>query len=141
MDVLIEWGWCYGHTPQDRRRRLRAFSRFSETPPELVIELDAAGTDYITHGRSEEEALAHSWPGLHIVLTATRHKLTRPEIMEAWPRDQERPSSATLWRWLDQAVAGGQMKRSGSGTRSDPFVYWLPGQEEVWQRDPLGLLL
>jgi hypothetical protein len=140
VDVLIEWNWCDGPGPRDRRRRLRAFSRFSETLPEQIIELDAAGTDYSSHGTTEALALAQSWPGLLVVLTETRHKMTRLEILEAWPPEHDRPSPHTLWRWLEQAVAGRRMKRAGSGTRTDPFVYWLPGQEEVWQRDPLGLL-
>src|SRR5260370_21013948 len=79
VDVLIEWGWCDGPVPKDRRRRLRAFSRFSETLPEQVIELDAAGTDYISHGTLVALALAQSWPGLLVVLTETRHRMTRQE--------------------------------------------------------------
>ena len=138
VDVLIEWNWCDNPAPKDRRRRLRAFSRFGESIPEQVIELDTAGTNYIAHGPSD--ALAVSWPGLDVVLTRTRHRMTRPEILADWPPEHERPSPNTLWRVLEQAGAAGRMKRDGTGTRADPFVYWLTGQEEVWQRDPLGLL-
>ena len=139
-DILIEMSYPPDSSPEERRRRLRAFSRFSETPPDHVIELNAAGTDYLSHGSAAKELLARNWPGLQTVLTMTRRKLTRPEILEAWPPEQERPSSQTLWRWLERAVSDGRMKRDGHGTSDDPYRYWLPGQIEVWIRDPLGLL-
>ncbi len=94
VDILIEWGWCNGPSSKDRRRRLRSFSRFGETIPEQVIELDAAGTDYLM--QSPSDPLAISWPGLDVVLTRTRHKMTRPEILEDWPPEHERPSTHTF---------------------------------------------
>ncbi len=139
-DILIEMSCAADSSPEDRRRRLRAFSRFPETLPNHVIELNATGTDYVSHGSAEKEFLARNWPGLQTVLTVTRRKLTRPEILEAWPAEQERPSSQTLWRWLERAVSDGRVKRDGRGTSDDPYRYWLPGQMEVWFRDPLGLL-
>src|SRR5205823_5776260 len=103
-------------------------------------ELNAAGTDYLSHGSPDDDFLTRNWPGLHMVLMAARRKLTRPEILAAWPPGQERPSAQTLWRRLERAVSDGRLGRAGQGTCDDPFRYWLPGQVEVWIRDPLGLL-
>ena len=51
-----------------------------------------------------------------------------------------RPSAATLWRWLDQAVESGLVSRDGEGLRKRPFRYWLTGQEERWAADPVAQL-
>jgi hypothetical protein len=50
VDVLIEMSWYAAPQHADRRRRLQTFSRFSETPARLVIELNADATDYTSLG-------------------------------------------------------------------------------------------
>src|SRR5262249_22289768 len=45
-DILIEMKWHARPSEDDRRRRLLAFSRYEETPRQLVVELSADGTDY-----------------------------------------------------------------------------------------------
>jgi hypothetical protein len=137
-DILIEMGWCPGSEPDDRRRRLRAFARFDETPPERVIELNAAGNDYTPV--PAEESFGQGWPLLDTILRAARGKRTRQEVVDAWPPGAPRPGPVSVWRWLDRAVSAGRVLRDGAGTKGDPFLYWLPGMDEVWQRDPLGLL-
>ena len=42
------------HLAADRRRRLRAYSRHTATPPNLIIEWSADGTDYLSRGTSSE---------------------------------------------------------------------------------------
>ena len=46
VDVLAEMHWYDRASDADRRRRLMAWSRYDETPRQLVIELNEAGTDY-----------------------------------------------------------------------------------------------
>ena len=53
--------------------------------------------------------------------------------------DSPHPPLATLWRWLDRAVACGLARRDGKGTRTDPFRYWLPEQD--FPDDPLLAML
>src|SRR5437870_3377500 len=72
-DVLIEMSWC-GTAAADRRRRLRAFARFTETPAERLIELNVDGTDYVSLGDADDVAFAHDWPGVLMVLTQARGK-------------------------------------------------------------------
>ena len=40
-----------------------------------------------------------------------------------------------MWRWLEQAVRRGLVRQEGSGKRTDPFRYWLPGREEMMRPD------
>ena len=133
VDILIEMGWLPEAGPTDRRRRLRAFARFPETPPEHLIELNAAGTDYLSLGDAETEAFGRGWPGLRAVLTEADRRLSRTEILAAWSPDVEEPTPVTLWRWLERGVAEGRVHRAGRGTRSDPFCYWLPERAVAWE--------
>ena len=42
-----------------------------------------------------------------------------------------------LWELLERAVRRGELRRDGTGLRNDPFHYWLPALEELWQSDPV----
>jgi hypothetical protein len=135
-DVLIEMTHCERAGPKDRRRRLRAWSRYPDTPAALTLELRPEGTDYrMVHedeGRAEPMA-----EGLRMVLEGATGKLTRQEILDGWlPDFLPRPDGRTLSRWLAQASSSGQVCREGTGHRGDAFRYWLPGREEVWEKDP-----
>jgi hypothetical protein len=73
------------------------------------------------------------------VLEDAERKLCRRDILNEWPADQPKPDDGTLWRWLDQALAAGTVRREGTGRKNDPYRYWLPGQEELWALDPFRL--
>jgi hypothetical protein len=135
-DILMEMEPVSIHLEDDRRRRLWAFSRHAGTPTRLVIELTAGGTDYAGLGDFAEPEQSDTWPVLLGVLEDAKHKLTRQQIREQWPADYPRPDEISLWRWLDRAVVAGRVLRDGTGRRSQPFVYWVPGAEERWANDP-----
>jgi hypothetical protein len=138
-DILIEMDWYHRGDLDDRRRRLRGYSRFAETPRHLVIELNADGTDYLACGDFHEEEFTQSWERLRQVLEDAAGKLTRREILAEWPDDLERPDGTTVWQWLQRAVARGLVRQEETGRKNDPFRYWLPGQEAKWRRRPVPL--
>lgn len=144
VDILLEMHWVEQAAEKDRRRRLLAWSRYDETPRRLVLELNAEGTAY--RCLEDEDAAdaedAPRWVGspLWLVLANANTKLTRKGILARWPSDHPRPAPVPLWRLLSAAVERGELKRDGSGTRADPFCYWLPALEEKWQQDPLARL-
>jgi hypothetical protein len=137
-DVLLEMHTFSRASADDRRRTLLGYSRFEETPRRRVIELNAAGTDYVSLGDLEEEEFGRAWMLLRSVLTEAKQKLARDEILAAWPEHEEKPSEITLFRWLERAVAHGQVQRDGRGRKSEPFRYWLPEAAERWQQLPYG---
>jgi hypothetical protein len=137
VDVLVEMHWYSRGAETDRRRRLLAWSRLEETPRQLVVELNAEGTDYLAHGDFAQDELGSGWAALRAVLGHAPDWLTRPEILQAWPEAEEVPSQVTLWRWLEQAVAQGWVLRDGRGHHSEPFRYCLPEKEAVWAADPV----
>jgi hypothetical protein len=140
VDILVEMEWYTRASDEDRRRRLQAYSRYEATPRQLVIELNADGTDYLSHGDFAEEEFGDHWEALKAVLAGARHKLTRRQVLEAWPEGRVAPAEVSLWRWLERAAAQGLVCQDGSGKKNAPFRYWLPGQVEKWGKDPLHFL-
>jgi hypothetical protein len=132
VDIIVEMDALSGR-PDDRRRLLRSFSRHCATPPSLVIEWTADGTDYRGLGTSPEPTYAQGWPLLLAILEQSEGPLTRRVILSRWPESVLAPAKLTLWKWLRRAVEEGRVLQSGRGTRRDPFRYELPGMVEKWQ--------
>jgi hypothetical protein len=129
-DVLIEMGWYDRPSERDRKRVLRAWSRYEETPAQLVIELNAAGTDYRACGDCAQTTGAERWQALQALLEgAPLWGLTRQEILEGWPEGMTTPNPGALWRWLERLVRQGQVWKAGRGTKGMPYRYGLPGRE------------
>lgn len=136
-DVLMEMHHVARNRLDDRRRRLLAWSRHDETPHELVLELADDGRDYRVLAAQDEE-FERASEQLVAVLRMTDRKLTRREILAAWPDRQ--PHEATLYRWLERSVERRLILQEGTGRRNDPFRYWLPGRDLPWLPDPLDVL-
>jgi hypothetical protein len=121
--------WFRRGVPEDRRRRLRSYSRYAETPADLVIALNPAGTGYDALGDGAEEEFRQGWELLRSVLEGAGGARTRREILDDWPPDCDPPNPATVWRWLERAVAADLLTRTGTGRRNEPFRYALGGPE------------
>lgn len=137
VDILIEMFPYKRADEADRRRRLQAYSRHKATPTQWVIELNADGHTYTGHGDVGTSDYLHDWPIIHQILRQAKRKITLKELLEAWPPGLPAPAYGTLWRWLDRAGQEGLALKRGTGHKNDPHRYWLPGQEEIWQKDPL----
>jgi hypothetical protein len=60
----------------------------------------------------------------------------RRQFLDEWlPNYLPRPDGGTLCRWLNQAIATGEVSRDGTGRRNDPFRYWLPESEGRWKEN------
>ncbi|MCI0456484.1 MAG: AAA family ATPase [Gemmataceae bacterium] len=136
VDILIEMDRDRRAADDDRRRWLRAYSRYEETPRQLVSELNAEGTDYGAVSDVRAEAFSASWQRLRMVLEDANGKLTRREILAEWPEDFDKPNPATVWEWLQRAVAQGLVSQEGTGRKNDPYRYWIPGREQTWHYGP-----
>jgi hypothetical protein len=132
VDILIEKSWVgRPDDADDRRRWLRAFSRFEQTRRRTVIELSAGGGDYADRGPLPDEKTSACAAVLRLVLEDTCDRLTQRQMLERWPEDFEKPDLGTLSRTLQRAVAEGWVRRQGTGRKNDPFRYWLPEREEM----------
>jgi hypothetical protein len=135
VDIIIEMQRISNRHSQDRRRRLRAYSRHDITPANWVIELAADGADYLTLGTSAEPDFDHVWPVLKGILERAEGPMRRRDVLREWPSVSAPPTANTLWRWLNRAVKEGWVVRDGLGTRKDPYKFRLPGMEKKWQED------
>jgi hypothetical protein len=82
LDINIEMSACAPAHPADRRHRLRAASRFEETPVQRVLALTEEGTDYVVLAEEqEEEDFGPTWEALEAVLAGSSRKLTRQQIL------------------------------------------------------------
>jgi hypothetical protein len=132
VDIIVEMQRVSYRNAKDRRRYLRGYSRHEQTPGKWVIELTADGTDYLSLGESAEPSFERGWLALKSVLENSEGRMSRREILRAWPESALPPAKLTLWKWLDRAVKERRVQREGAGHRRDPHKYWLPGMEQVW---------
>jgi hypothetical protein len=104
VDIILEM-YALSHLAADRRRRLRAYSRHTATPPNLIIEWSADGTDYLSRGTSSELDFDHGWLVIKGILEQAEGPLTRRAVLRHWPESAVRPAKLTLWKWLGHAVS------------------------------------
>lgn len=122
-DILIDMRKPAGD-PQTRRRRFLCTGRYPGTPPRLLGELNAEGTDYVMLADEEVEGTP-ALDALAAVLRDQPDPLTREEILARWPAAVAAPTAHTLWRWLNRGVEAGLLVRSGAGSKTEPFRYGL----------------
>jgi len=128
-DIVMEMS-CYRRArSRDRRRRICAYSRYDETPRHLIIELDAAGADYLVRTDADGTPLVQTWPEVYYLLAHATQKLSLQDMVRHWPTEEVPPERSTLSRWLQRATEQRLIYRSGTGLKGDGFRYWLPGQE------------
>ncbi|HEV3083714.1 MAG TPA: AAA family ATPase [Gemmataceae bacterium] len=132
VDIALEMHWYDKREQVDRRRWLRAYSRHEETPRNLVVELTAAGDDYVVHDGADDPACVEGWQALCLVLQDASERLTQRQILEQWPDDFPRPDQATVSRALKRGMDKGLVHQQGSGRKNDPFRYWLPDKEDAF---------
>jgi hypothetical protein len=123
VDIFLEMRHTGGN-PFTRRRKLTAWSRYEETPRQMLIELSTDGLRYERLADSSDE-FHTNWDTVALVLAGAAAPVTRQEIHDAWPAEVQKPHDATLWRWLDRAVELGLAQRSGRGTKTEPYRYEL----------------
>lgn len=137
VDINLEMHFYRAAADDDRRRLLKGFSRYPATPRQLVIELAADGSDYLPRGAVQDEDFREHWLRLLPYFESAPGKLTRRELRACLPVGKGTPSDATLYRWLERAVAERLLLRDGTGHCASPFRYWLPAREEEWMKEPL----
>jgi hypothetical protein len=130
MDIIIEKNFCNPADELDRRRWLRSYSRYDETHRRLIIELNAAGDDYLVHDNVQDPASMECCHVLDLVLDDATQRLTQREILEEWSEDFPRPDQSTIARVLRRRVTEGYIRQQGTGRKNDPYRYWRADREE-----------
>ena len=136
-DIVLELTYYRRLRREDRRRRLSAWSRHTQTPPELIIELSSDGYDY-TAAPDIDEDVARTLEVVRTMLESRQQQMSRAVLRGSWPEDPK-PSMTTLWRHLERGVEVGQLARNGAGHSDDPFRYTLPGVDLPWKLDVIDI--
>ncbi|CAN5425185.1 hypothetical protein BH11PLA2_BH11PLA2_44130 [soil metagenome] len=144
-DILIDLDRPLNSGLSDRVRRLRVTSRLRGSFRRL-IELTEDGRDYIVLPEpADKEGFEAGWPVLKDLLDDADNRMTRKAILQGWPDDHDKPSKATLVRWLERAEKDGLIDRHGQGRCREPYKYFLKGQspclEELPPLEPLKRVL
>jgi hypothetical protein len=124
VDLIIEMRRHDANNREDTRRVLTAYSRWDDTPAELVIELDKEKGEYQSVG-TKADARAQDRMSIYADLLPKQEPgVTPEEIRTAWPNGTiSRPSVKTISRDLDQAAKEGKVRCTGEGVRGDPKRY------------------
>ncbi len=124
VDTIVELRRYAPKDPKDRRRVLRGYGRYDETPDEVVVELTPEG-GYQTHGTKNETGEKDILTTLIKMLPNTLPGWTVKEIESNWPSDHS-PRHQRLLDTLHHGSDSGVWNCSGEGTRGDPYRYFKP---------------
>jgi putative DNA primase/helicase len=124
VDIILEMRRYDAPTKDDTRRVLTAYSRWDETPPELVIALDRESGVYTVEGTKADARTEDRLSVLLEMLPVEGVGKTPAELRSEWVDERiTRPSEKTIRRDLDTAVTTGRVKSSGVGTKNNPVRY------------------
>jgi hypothetical protein len=123
VDVIVELRRYDAERREDTRRVLTTYSRFDETPIEVVLDY-VPQVGYSPQGTRADARQNGRHDTIRTCVTWEAPGQTVDEILADWPENSPKPSRRTLAYDLD--VLAGQMKdilRSGAGKRNDPYRY------------------
>jgi hypothetical protein len=141
VDLVLELG-RYGRLRTDnRRRQIFGQSRRPGTPERLAYEWNPATGEFTVVEDPQACQFAENWAQVERILKGRKTAATHHELLADWPGDSEPPAAGVLYRWLNRAHAEGRVRRSGHGTKADPYRYRLAeAREERWTLPPLPTL-
>lgn len=123
VDVIVELRRYDAERREDTRRVLTTYSRFDETPIEMVLDF-TMGTGYRAQGTRSDARTAGREDAILDCVTWEKPGETLDEILANWPENIPKPSRRTLAYDLDR-ISGvqGDLIRMGGGKRNDPYRY------------------
>ena len=122
VDVILEMRRYDPERREDTRRVLTGYSRFDETPAEIVLEYSkeagyrAVGTRAAARSEDRRGAMRELLPDGPTGATVE-------ELLDRWTDEAPRPGARTLRRELEAEFAAGRVARTGAGKKNDPHRY------------------
>ena len=124
-DILLELRVLPGD-PCTFQRRLNGFSRYEETPRQILAEMHVTGTSYrVLDDNDVSDDFSANWDAIALALASSATSLTRQDLLKHWPATRSAPHPGTLWRWLQRALELGLVEMSGAGTKNEAFRFAL----------------
>lgn len=136
VDVIIELRRYDPQRAGDRRRTLTSYSRFDETPSEMVIELTDDG--YRVCGTRADASQADRMAVIANLLKDAGTGVTAEQVWNNWPEDDPipRPGKRTVYRDLKYGAKEERWNQSGEGKKKDPYLY---SRSDSFRATPLSI--
>ena len=116
-DILIEFSRLDATDPNSSQRTLKTYSRFEESPREVVIDL--VDGEYITLGTKAEVSKKARLSYLLSLLPAAPDGLTTAQIVEEWKSDEAEitaPGQRSIRNYLSELQKSGEVVIVGETT-------------------------
>jgi hypothetical protein len=124
VDCIVEMRRLNAEDRNDRRRVLASYSRFDETPDELVIELAEDESGYRIVGTKRDCSRSDRMKVIAKILPDADSPMTVDEVRAAWPDDGiPKPGKATVAADLSEGFRTGLWCRTGDGKKGSPYKY------------------
>ena len=136
VDTILELRRFNAQEANDRRRKIRAYSRFDETPAEVVIELTGNGYQLVG---STGDANRDDRQNMMVEILAGAEWSTADDVRAQWPEGAiSKPGRRMTQIDLNHGFDAGRWQRQGKGKKGDPYRYKfdsrtpqsLPSQQE-----------
>lgn len=122
-DIYLEMRRYNPVDMDDTRRVIASYSRYEDTPKELVLEWER-GAGYKAVGTKYDVKMGERKDMLVEMLPWTPPGKSVDELIEEWPNEDVTPSKRTLERDLHKIFSAGELERVGKGQKSNPYRYW-----------------
>jgi len=133
VDIVLELSRS-GKLPSDTcRRQLVSLSRKLATPARLAFEWDPATGRFTSLEDPLKQQFEDNWKRVARLLEDRGEAATHLELFNEWPDDvRDRPSPRVLYDWLRRAYDEDRVRREGKGTKTDPYRYRLPNENDAY---------
>jgi hypothetical protein len=132
VDIVLELT-RFGRLRSDNRyRRLAGFARYRDTPRELYYTWDPATGGFEVVPDPHAIQFRANWEQVHALLKNRPTPASHIDLLADWPANQPPPARATLYEWLGRAHDEKLVRRTGGGTKANPFRYRLPNEDDAY---------
>lgn len=121
VDIIMEMRRMEDR-PTETRRVFSNYSRFDETPSEIVLDF-ARGKGYTAQGTKSEAHSSNRREKVLESLPLEEPGWTIDEVLGDWPEEEKKPARRSIASDLDYLYGKGFVMRRGEGKRNDPFRY------------------
>lgn len=113
-DILLEFTRLEAENISSTQRVIRSYSRFDETPPELVIELLSG--KFVARGTRSDVSKEAKSRNVLLILTEAKQPMTITEIVDAWDTETSgsKPVARTMRRYVEGLLVDGRVKQAGT---------------------------
>lgn len=110
VSIILEISRKEKENPNNSQRVLKTFSRFEESPSEIVIEL--VGDKYKTLGTPSQVSRQARLDRLLTILPEVPKGMTSKDLLDNWDIEElgKKPSKSSVIRYLNDLREGGQIK-------------------------------